>query len=187
MCPNLIYSSRSSSNAASSTEPQNPFKMSDPETVVGNMQPISRFPGEESGLWGGEGAVWPSTQVGGGEQYWVQMLAPPFTNCGFPWARFTAVPVSSTHRLGVGDPPPRLKAQSSGVTQRAQHKMSPCAHQRGREMTSDPNTHLPGAPALFLLASGHLPLPSRCFQVLCVLVLSFPGWVLAALSPRAWH
>lgn len=68
-----------------------------------------------------------------------------------------------------------LTFHAEGSVKWVQHKMSLFSHQRGREMTSDPNTHLPGAQALFLLASGYLPLSTRCFQVLCVLVLASWG------------
>lgn len=50
-------------NAAFSTEPQNPFKMSDPETVVGSTQPICHFVDREPVAWGAEGAAWQNAQA----------------------------------------------------------------------------------------------------------------------------
>lgn len=47
----------------------------------------------------------------------------------------------------------------------------PFSHQRGREATSDPMAHLPGARALLLPATSH-----QVFEALCVLVLAFLGW-----------
>lgn len=139
----------------------------------------------------GEGAVWRRIWGGGddrtGFKCWLHRL-------------LTVDPLGEVHsctcfpQLPDGGwgliPQAAGKGQASCAAQRAQHRLCPFSHQRGREMTSDLNTHFPGAQALLLSASWHLPLPTRCVQVLCVLASWGGRWhlrteVLAAfVSPR---